>query len=95
MLNPFVNLLANLIHLYVIVLIVWTVLVTLISFKIVNGHQPFMRKLMFALSRLIEPALKPIQKRMPDLGGIDLSPILLILLLQFLTECLYRYFYNL
>ncbi len=71
-----------------------TILATLISFKIVNAYQPIVQKVMVALNRLVEPALKPIRKYMPDLGGIDISPIVLILLLQFLHSALYSYFYN-
>lgn len=95
MLNPFVNLLADLIHLYMLCIIVWTVMMTLISFKIINGYQPAVRKIMVALNRLCEPALRPIQKLLPDLGGIDISPIILLLLLNFAREALYTYFYHL
>jgi YggT family protein len=95
MLNPFVDLIGALIQLYLITVIVWAVLATLISFKIINGYQPLVQRIMFALNRLVNPALRPIQKYMPDLGGIDLSPIILILLLQFVKSALYTYFYNL
>ena len=94
MLNPFVTLLASAIHIYLICVIVWAVVSTLISFKIINGHQPLVGRIMVALDRLVTPALRPIQRIMPDLGGIDLSPIILILLLNFATNALYTYFYN-
>ncbi len=95
MLNPFIDLLASAIHIYLICVIVWAVLSTLISFKIINGYQPLVQRISYALDRLVHPALRPIQKYMPDLGGIDLSPIILILLLNFATSALYTYFYNL
>jgi YggT family protein len=95
MLNPFVQLLSNAIYLYMICLIVWTVLYTLISFRIVNGQQPLVFKVMYALDRLCKPVLKPIQKVLPDMGGIDISPIIVLLLLNFLLEALHTYFYNL
>jgi YggT family protein len=94
MLNPFIDLLADAIHLYMLCLIVWTVMVTLISFKVVNAHQPVVQKVMYALNRLCEPALRPIQKFLPDLGGIDISPIILLLLLNFARSALYTYFYS-
>jgi len=53
------------------------------------------KKIMYALDRLVEPALKPIKQVMPDLGGIDISPIILLLLLNFARSALYTYFYNL
>ncbi len=95
MLNPFIDLIAAIIHLYLICVIAWAVIGTLISFKIINGYQPLVQKIMFALNRLIQPAIRPIQKYMPDLGSIDLSPIILILLLNFASSALYTYLYNL
>ena len=95
MLNPFVDLLASLIHLYKLCIMAWVVGMMLISFKIVNAYQPAVRKIMYALSHLVEPVLQPIRKRLPDLGGVDISPIIVWLLLDFAVEALYRYFYNL
>jgi len=82
MLSPFVYLVVSLLHLYMICIISWTILSTLISFKIVNAYQPFVRKLMPALDKLCEPALRPIRKYIPDLGGFDISPIILIVLIN-------------
>ncbi len=95
MLNPFVDLVAAVVHIYLLCVIAWAVLGTLISFKIINGYQPFVQRVMYTLDRLVLPAIKPIRKYMPDLGGIDLSPIVLILLLNFTHSALYTYFYNL
>jgi YggT family protein len=95
MLNPFIDLVATVIHLYLWCVIVWAVVSTLISFKVINSYQPLVQRIMITLDRLVEPALRPIRKYMPDLGGIDLSPIVLILLLNFTNSALYTYFYNL
>ena len=94
MLNPFVELLSKIIFLYNLVLITWIVIRTLIAFNIVNRYQPFVLRLNYVLSQLVEPALRPIRKFLPDLGGIDISPILLFLFLQFLNSALFTYFYN-
>lgn len=94
MLNPFIDLLANIIGLYLFCVIAWAIISTLISFKIINNQQPLVYRLMLALDRIVEPALKPFRKILPDLGGIDISPILLILLLDFAKRALYTYFYN-
>lgn len=94
MLNPFVNLIGEILYLYSLCLIIWVIMATLVSFKILNKSQPVVWKVMDVLNRLIEPALKPIRKVLPDLGGVDISPILLILLLNFAREALYTYFYN-
>lgn len=95
MLDPFIDLIADVIYLYMIILIVWTVLYTLIAFNIVNARQQFVSRVMYALDRLCLPVLKPIQKVLPDLGGIDISPIIVLLLLNFLRRALYTYFYHL
>ena len=95
MLNPFVDLLVSVIHLYMFCVIAWAVLATLISFNIVNGRQPLVQRVMLALNRLVDPVLRPIQKVLPDLGGLDISPVIVILLLNFLANALITYFYNL
>jgi YggT family protein len=86
MMNPLVGLLVQLINLYNCALIAWLVLSWLISFGIVNRHQPLVQRINFALFRLTDPLLRPIRKYMPDLGGIDISPIILILLLNFISN---------
>jgi YggT family protein len=95
MLNPFVNLLSSLISLYIICVLVQAVLSLLIAFKVVNGYQPIVQRITYALSRLVDPALRPIRKILPDMGGIDISPIILILLLHFVQDALFTYLYNL
>ncbi len=99
MLNPFIILLSNIISLYNWVLIIWVIMSLLVSFNVINRFQPVIAKIFYILNRLTEPALRPIRrvldKFLPDLGGIDISPVILILLLQFLNNALYTYFYNL
>ena len=95
MLNPFVDLLASIIQLYWWCVVVWCVLEMLISFRVVNAFQPFVQRLRYALNRLTGPVLTPIRKHLPDLGGLDIAPVILLLLLNFLQNALYRYFYNL
>ena len=95
MLNPFIELINTALQLYLIGLIAWTIISTLVSFKIINGYQPLVRKILTTLDRLYEPALRRIRKYLPDLGGLDISPIILILLINFVQSALMRYFYNL
>ena len=91
MLSPFVSLIINIIDLYTLCVIAWAILYTLISFKIVNAKQPVVYKIMYALDRLCEPVLSRIRKYLPDLGGIDISPIILFLLLDFLKRAIVTY----
>lgn len=98
MLNPFINLLSNIITLINWGLIIWLVLDLLIHFDVVNRHNPLIQKVYFTLGKLLEPLLRPIRrllaKILPDLGGIDLSPLVLVLLLNFLNNALYSWFYK-
>src|SRR5262249_19833920 len=91
MLNPFVELILMIIHLYNYVLFAWVILSLLISFNIVNRYQPIVQKINLALFKLTEPLLGPIRKYMPDLGGIDISPVILIIGLNFIEKVLVYY----
>jgi YggT family protein len=91
MVNPFVELISYVIMLYSYVVWAWLILSWLISFNVVNRHQPAVQKINFALFKLTDPLLRRIRKFMPDLGNIDISPIILILLLNFLDHLLVYY----
>lgn len=90
--SPIAFFLVTLISLYKWVLIVWFLLGLLISFKIVNRYQPFVQKLEQVLFQLTEPVLKPIRRYLPPLGGVDISPVILIVLLETISYTLSRYF---
>lgn len=90
-LNPFAQLLVTVIELYTYVLIAWVLLSLLISFGIVNRHQPVVQRINFALFRLTDPVIRPIRKRIPDLGSIDISPIIALLGLQFVRNMIVYY----
>lgn len=99
MLNPFIDLISNIISLIDWALILWLALDMLIQFDVVNRHQPLIQKVYFGLGRLVEPMLRPIRrlwaKYLPNLGAIDLSPVVLLLALRFLDNALYSWFYRL
>lgn len=88
---PFVWLISQAIYLYNLVLMAWVVLSMLMYFNIVNRAHPWVYKLDHVLSRLVEPALRPIRRMLPDLGGVDIAPVILILLLNFLNQALWYY----
>ena len=58
----------------------------LVSLNIVNTRNQFVYMIGTALSRLTGPVLQPIRRRMPDLGGVDISPVVAILGLVFLRD---------
>ena len=74
-----------LLRLLSIVVIVQVVLSWLVAFNVVNLHQPFVRGLFTALDRMTEPLYRPIRKILPDFGGIDFSPLVLLLLVQVIS----------
>ena len=79
------------IYLYMWVVIIWVIMSWLISFQVVNTRNRFVYLVSDFLHRLTEPALRPIRRVTPNLGGIDLSPFVLILILVFLRLLLREY----
>jgi YggT family protein len=69
-------------------LVIWAVLSWLIAFNVVNMQNRFVRGLVTGLDRLFEPLLRPIRRILPDMGGIDLSPMVLILLIILVQRAL-------
>jgi YggT family protein len=86
MIDALVWLLSTVINLIVLVLIVQAVLSWLIAFNVVNASNQFVSMIWRFTTALTEPMLKPIRKIIPNLGGIDISPIVLILGLMFLQR---------
>jgi len=76
------------IQLYIWILIAQVIMSWLVSFKIVDTRQPIVRQIGMVLWRLTEPVLGPIRRIMPNLGGIDISPIIALVALHFLRVLL-------
>ena len=81
----------TIITLYIWSLLIYVVASWLIAFRIINPWQPLVRNILNALERIHEPLMAPIRSVMPNLGGIDLSPIILLLAVQFLRNLLFEY----
>ncbi len=88
--NAIFWLIDNVIGLYITVVIIQVVLSWLVTFNVVNTRNRFVYLVGDLLFRLTEPALGPIRRMLPSLGGIDISPVVLILLLYFLRVLLIR-----
>ena len=80
-------------QLYVWLLIAAAVLSWLIAFNVVNTRNQVVSVVGEFLYRITEPALRPIRRIMPNLGGIDVSPVILILIIFFLESVIVRYIY--
>ena len=86
MMNPFLWLILTLIDLYIYVLIAAAVMSWLMAFNVVNSQNPTVRMIWDFLYRITEPVLAPIRSVLPGLGGIDISPVILIIGLLFLKQ---------
>jgi len=83
---PLIALIHTVIWIYIYLLIGQAVLSWLVAFGIVNRHNRVVAMVGDFLWRITEPLLRPIRRILPDLGGIDVSPVILILLLAFLDS---------
>ena len=76
----------RIIDLYVWVIILSAVLSWLVAFDIVNMRNRFVYLVGDTLNRLTEPVYRPVRRFLPDMGGLDLSPLIVILGLWFLRD---------
>ena len=83
-------LLSTLINLYIWVIIIGVILSWLVAFNVINVHNQFVRSLYSGLAGLTEPTLRPIRNFLPNFGGLDISPVILIIGLMFLERILFR-----
>jgi YggT family protein len=75
-----------LLTLYVYILIASAVLSWLIAFNVINARNPVVMTIGEFLYRITEPLLRPIRNMLPNLGGIDISPVILILIVFFIQS---------
>ena len=87
--NPFLWLVTTVIWTYIYILIAAVIMSWLVAFNVVNTRHQFVGMVADFLYRVTEPALRPIRRRMPNLGGIDLSPAILIIGLMFFEQLVY------
>jgi YggT family protein len=84
--GPLIGFIVLVIDLYVWVVIASAILSWLVAFNVVNTNNRVVLMIADTLYRLTEPALRPIRNILPNLGGIDISPVILILLLLFIRD---------
>jgi YggT family protein len=80
-------------RIYTWLIIAMVIMSWLVAFGVINTRNDFVRMIYDFLHRVTEPALARIRRIMPDLGGIDLSPIVLLLGIFFLQQVIIRYLY--
>jgi YggT family protein len=80
-------------QLYMWLVIAAAILSWLIAFNVVNTRNQFVAMIGDFLYRLTEPVLRPIRQMLPNLGGIDISPIILFLIIIFIERVIITYIY--
>jgi YggT family protein len=80
-------------QLYTYVIIAVAILSWLIAFHVINIHNDFVRSIWNGLNALTEPLLRPIRRWLPNFGGLDISPIILLLIIFFIQRLIEYYLY--
>ena len=86
--NAFIILIDQMFNIYIWTLLAYIIVGWLIAFRIVNPWQPAVRMAVSILGRVHEPILGRIRQIMPDVGGIDFSPFVILLVIHFLRNLL-------
>ena len=80
-------------QLYVWIVIASAIFSWLVAFNVINTRNQFVGTIGEMLWRITEPALRPIRRYMPSLGGLDISPIILLLLIFLIQRVIILYIY--
>ena len=78
---------------YTFVIIAVAIMSWLIAFNVINLYNNFVRSIWNGLNALTEPVLRPIRNMLPNFNGLDLSPLVLLLLIFLLQDIIIKYIY--
>lgn len=70
------------------IIIIQAILSWLVAFNVINTSSDLVRNVLYALERLTEPLYRPIRRIMPDLGALDLSPMVVLLIIIILQRAI-------
>lgn len=70
------------------IIIIQAILSWLVAFNVINTSSDFVRSILYALDRMTEPLYRPIRRIMPDLGALDLSPMVVLLIIIILQQAI-------
>ena len=79
--NMIIDIMAIVLQVLSWIIIISAVMSWLIAFNVINTHNAFVAQLWIVLERITEPIYRPFRKIMPDFGGIDLTPMLVLILI--------------
>ena len=83
---PVFNLIDAILQLYIFIIFAMVIMSWLLAFNVINRHNRFVDAVWRTLMAMTEPVLRPIRSIMPNLGGLDLSPLVLLFAIFFLRE---------
>ena len=89
--NPFIWLILTIIDIYFWIILITVISSWLVHFGIINYSNPTVRSILRALQALTDPVLRHIRRFMPNLGGLDVSPVVALIGLQFLQYLIVYY----
>ncbi|MFT3967924.1 MAG: YggT family protein [Sphingobium sp.] len=70
------------------IIIIQAIVSWLVAFNVINTGSDFVRTILYALDRMTEPLYRPIRRVMPDLGALDLSPMVVLLIIIILQQAI-------
>ena len=82
----------SIVSIYIWILIINAILSWLIAFNVLNTSNRLVYSLLNVIYKMTDPLLRPIRNFLPNLGGIDISPVILILLLMFGRNLVFEFF---
>ena len=80
-------------QMYTYVIIVVAIMSWLIAFNVINVYNNVVRTVWDSLNAITEPALRPIRRMMPKFSGLDLSPLILLLVIFLIQDVIAKYIY--
>jgi len=80
-------------QLYTYVIIVVAIMSWLIAFNVINVYNSLVRAIWDGLNAITEPALRPIRRLLPNFSGLDLSPLVLLLVIFLIQDIIAKYIY--
>jgi YggT family protein len=89
--NPFIWLVLELIELYTYVVVAAVIVSWLIAFGVLNTYNSFARSIVTFLDAATEPVFRQVRKVIPPIGGLDISPLIVLIGLQFLSYLISYY----
>lgn len=92
---PVLNTIMFALNIYIWILIAAAIYSWLYAFNVINTRNQFVNMIGRFLYSVTEPVLRPIRRFMPDLGGVDISPIIVFILIYLIQQLIIYYLYPL